>query len=110
MEIELKNGEILKLEVTPLILEYLEEYKGGIEQLRQDAQGKRDANGYTKSLYATNQLLYAIIASNYDTKLTYRQAVRLVKLEDIEKIAQFVIDETSTMKKIEDMNNTEHRI
>ena len=93
MKIELKNGEVLNLEVTPLIFEYLEDYKGGIKKLREDAQGKVDANGYTRSMYAVNQLLYAIVASNYDKQLTYRQAVRLVKLEDIEKIADFVITE-----------------
>lgn len=40
MEIELKNGERLILEVTPLMLEYVEEYKGGIEQLVKDAKGR----------------------------------------------------------------------
>ncbi len=89
MEIELKNGEKLILEVSPLILEYVEDYKGGIDQLKKDAQGQKDANGYTKTMYATNQLLYAIIASNYDTPLTYRQAVRLVKLEDVDRIIKF---------------------
>lgn len=92
MEIQLKNGETLILEVTSLMLEYIEDYKGGIEQLLKDAQGQKDKNGYTKRMYATNQLLYAVIASNYDKPLTYRQAVRLVKLEDIEKIAEFVIN------------------
>lgn len=89
MEIELKNGQKIILEVTPLILEYVEDYKGGIEQLKKDAQGQKDVNGYSKTMYATNQLLYAIIASNYDTPLTYRQAVRLVKLEDVDKIIKF---------------------
>lgn len=89
MEIELKNGERLVLEVTPLLLEYIEDYKGGIEQLKKDAQGQKDVNGYTKTMYATNQLLYAMIASNYDAHLTYRQAVRLVKLEDVDRIIKF---------------------
>lgn len=91
MQIELKNGEKLVLEVTPLILEYFEEYPGGVEQIKKDARGEKDKNGYTRTMYATNQLLYAVIASNYDKPLTYRQAVRLVKLEDVEKIADFVI-------------------
>lgn len=94
LEIQLKNGENIILEVTPLLLEYIEDYEGGIEQLKKDAQGQKDKNGYTRTMYATNQLLYAIIASNYNTPLTYRQAVRLVKLEDIEKIVNFVIDNT----------------
>lgn len=98
MEIELKNGEKLILEVSSLMLEYLEDYKGGIEQLKKDAQGKKDANGYTKTMYATNQLLYAIIASNYIMPLTRKQAVRLVKLEDVDRIIQFVIDNTASEK------------
>lgn len=113
MEIELKNGENLTLEVTPLILEYIEDYKGGIEQLKKDSQGGKDKNGYTKTMYATNQLLYAIIASNYDTPLTYRQAVRLVKLEDIEKIAKFVRDNIPSISKEsnkESLNNIFHRM
>lgn len=94
MEIELKNGERIILEVSPLFLEYIEDYKGGIEQLKKDAQGQKDINGYSKTMYATNQLLYAIIASNYDSPLTYRQAVRLVKLEDIDRIIKFINENT----------------
>lgn len=109
MEIELKNGETLILEVSSLILEYLEDYKGGIEQLKKDAQGQKDTNGYTKTMYATNQLLYAIIASNYDAPLTYRQAVRLVKLEDISKIVDFVINNIPELHE-EKMQKSNHRI
>lgn len=98
MEIELKNGEKLILEVTPLLLEYIEDYEGGIEQLRKDAQGEKDKNGYTKTMYATNQILYSVIASNCDEPLTYRQAVRLVKLEDVERIVKFVIDNTPELE------------
>lgn len=104
MEIELKNGEKLDLEVTPLILEYLEDYEGGVEQLKKDAAGEKDRNGYTKTMYAANQLIYALVASNYDHPLTYRQAVRLVKIEDVERIADFVIkklpDKSESMPKV----------
>lgn len=111
MEIELKNGEKLILEVSSLLLEYIEDYNGGIEQLKRDAQGLKDKNGYTKTMYATNQLLYAVIASNYDKPLTYRQAVRLVKLEDVNRIAQFVIDNIPKIQTVEDINiSTLHRI
>lgn len=110
MEIELKNGEKLNLEVTSLLLEYIEDYQGGIKQLKKDAEGKEYKNGYTKRMYATNQLIYAVIASNYDKQLTYRQAVRLVKLEDIEKIAQFVIDNIpNDLIKQNKENNVSHR-
>ena len=111
MEVELKNGETIILEVTPITLEYLEDYRGGIEQLKKDAQGQKDINGYTKRMYATNQLLYTIIASNYEKPLTYRQAVRLVKLEDIEPILNFMIKNTSkNNNKIEKSDNSLHRM
>ena len=110
MEIELKNGEKLTLEVSPLILEYVEDYEGGIEQLKKDAQGQKDINGYTREMYATNHLLYAMIASNYNEPLTYRQAVRLVKLEDVEKIIDFLIENVAELNEIKKTNITTHRM
>ena len=109
MEIELKNGERIILEVSPLFLEYIEDYKGGLEQLKKDAQGQKDINGYSKTMYATNQLLYAIIASNYDSPLTYRQAVRLVKLEDIDRIIKF-INENTPNRNTQVIEDKSHRI
>ena len=109
MEIELKNGEKLTLDVTPLILEYIEDYKGGIEQLKKDAQGGKDINGYSKKMYAVNHLLYAVIASNYDTTLTYRQAVRLVKIEDVDKIINFANENIPNLTKEEQQEGI-HRI
>ncbi len=98
LEIQLVNGENLILEVTPLILEYIEDYEGGIEQLRKDASGEKNKDGYTKTMYALNQFLYAIIASNYHESLTYSQAVRLVKLEDVVNIIQFMLKAISKLK------------
>lgn len=109
MEIVLKNGEKLKLDMNSLILEYLEDYKGGIEQLRLDAQGQKDSEGYTRKMYATNQLVYAVIAANYDRPLSYRSAIRLVNIEDVEKIADFIIEKLpSVSTNIESLNK--HRM
>lgn len=110
MKIELKNGEKLNLEVTSLLLEYIEDYKGGVNQLLKDAQGEKNENGYTRSMYATNQLLYAVIASNYDKPLTYRQAVRLVKLEDIKYILNFVVENIPSDILEQGQQNFNHRI
>ena len=110
MEIELKTGKIINLEVTPLILEYIGDYEGGIEQLERDANGEKDKNGYTKTMYATNQLLYAIIASNSDEPLTYRQAVRLVKLEDVSKIIKFITQNTPKVQENQQNITTQARI
>ena len=110
MEIELKNGEKIILEVTPLLLEYIEDYEGGIKQLEKDAKGEKDESGRTKTAYVTNHLLYCAIASNYDELLTYRQAVRLVKLEDVEKIIDFMVENVSELKEIKKSNIATHRI
>ena len=110
MEIELKNGEKLTLEVTPLLLEYIEDYEGGIEQLKKDAQGDRDENGCTRTMRATNHILYSIVASNYKELLTYRQAVGLVKLEDIESVVNFAVKNTPEISKISNINNFKHRL
>ena len=110
MEIQLKNGEKIILEVTSLMFEYIEDYVGGIEQLLKDAQGQKDKNGYTKRMYATNQLLYAIIASNYNAPLTYRQAVRLVKLEDIENILNFIKENIPSTNQTRFKEEFKHRM
>lgn len=68
----------------------------------------KDINGYTKTMYAINQLLYAMIASNYDKPLTYRQAVRLVKLEDVPRIIQFANENIPELREVSNKEN--HRI
>lgn len=40
MNLTLKNGETINLEVGPLFLEYLDDYEGGIEQLIADWKAK----------------------------------------------------------------------
>ena len=113
MTITLKNGENLKLEVNSLILEYIEEYDGGLEQLLKDATGEKDKNGYTKTMYAANHLIYSIIASNYDKELTYRQAIRLIKFKDIKRIVHFLSSELPSLKqnmgKIKQEVKSKHR-
>ncbi len=108
LEIELKTGENLILEVTPLFLEYVQDYEGGIEQLQRDSKSLDES----KNMYVANQLLYAIIASNYHKGLTYGEAVRLVKIEDMEKIINFINEELPNAQEnfIPRMRETRHRM
>lgn len=73
-------------------------------------RGGIDENGYSKRMYAGNQLLYAIVASNYDRLLTYRQAVRLVKLDDVERIIAFIIKNLPEQKESRTEELTLHRM
>ena len=108
MTITLKNGEKLNLEVNSLILEYIEEYDGGLEQLLKDATGQKDENGYTKTMYATNHLIYSIVASNYDKEITYRQAIRLIDFKDVEEIVNFISSKLPSLK--QNMKNIEPEV
>lgn len=105
MQITLKNGENIDLEITPLLLEYIEEYEGGIEQLQKDIKSD------DRTMLAVNHILYSVICSNYDEPLTYRQAVRLIQINDMEKIADFVVDNIVKDKKVQNSNtNNIHRM
>lgn len=86
MTITLKNGKNIDLEWSFLVLEYLEEYEGGIKQLKKDITAQKNL------MKIHNHFLYAIVRANYDEVLTYRQAVSLVNFKDSKKIAKFIQD------------------
>lgn len=105
MQITLKNGKNIDLEITPLLLEYIEEYEGGIEQLQKDI----DSND--KAMLAVNHILYSVICSNYDEPLTYRQAIRLIQIDDMDKIADFVVASLVKDNQVQnDKTNNIHRM
>ena len=105
MQITLKNGENINLEITPLLLEYVEEYDGGIEQLQKDIKSN------DRAMLAVNHILYSVICSNYDEPLSYRQAVRLIQIDDMEKIADFVVDNIVKDKQVQNSNTSNiHRM
>lgn len=86
MELELKNGEVINIEVGPLFLEYMDDYQGGINQLIDDWKNKENL------MYIVNFFAYAAIASNYDKPIEKRDTLKLITIKDLEKIAVFVSD------------------
>lgn len=102
MEIELKNGEILKLEIGILFLEYLDDYAGGAKQVIEDFENN------VNFMYIANHFIYSVVASCYDSPLTYRQALRLVRLQDYEKIIDFISKNLNVIK--ESVNNNSKNI
>lgn len=98
MTITLKNGKNIDLDWSFLVLEYLEEYEGGIKQLKKDITAQKN------QMRIHNQFLYAIIRANYDEVLTYRQAVSLVNFKDSEKIGKFIQD---NMEELEEFKKKE---
>lgn len=106
MKLELKNGEVIKLEIGILFLEYLDDYAGGAKQVIEDFENK------VNFMYIANHFIYSAIASCYDSPLTYRQALRLIRLQDYEKIIDFISENLDVIKKaiddksIENVNDT----
>lgn len=102
MKLKLTNGEELEIILTPLILEYLEDYDGGIEGITNDINADR------KLGYVANHFVYSLIASNLNHPIDYRQALNLVRFEDIGKLANFVIDNSESIKQTKESIKNKH--
>ena len=83
MVITLRNGKNIELIWSFLILQYLEDYEGGLKQIQKDMKAKRNL------LKIESLFIYAAVRANYDEKVGYQEAIRLVKLEDVNKINEF---------------------
>ncbi len=81
--ITLKNGKKIELEWSFLVMQYLEDYEGGLKQLKIDMKQKKNL------LKIESLFIYAAVRANYDEKLGYQEAIRLVKMEDINTINKF---------------------
>lgn len=79
----LKNGDKIELQWSFLIMQYLEDYEGGLKQLKKDMQAKRNL------LKIQSLLLYSAVRANYDKKLSYQETIRLVDIKDLEMINNF---------------------
>lgn len=98
MEIVLKNGEKIKLDWNPIILEYLEEYEGGLEQLKKDIESK-------ECRFRTfNFMIYCLISAIYPKELGYREAISLVDVNDYDRIVVFIVQNVNNIKPIEPTN------
>lgn len=79
----LKNGDKIELQWSFLIMQYLEDYEGGFKQLKKDMQAKKNL------LKIQSLLLYAAVRANYDKKVSYQEAIRLVNVKDLKMINSF---------------------
>lgn len=95
MEITFKTGEKLKLDWNPLVLEYLEDYDGGLEQLRIDLEKKETP------FRVFNFIIYCFISAVYPDEIGYRETISLVDPNDYEKIVNFTIEQINNFKSLE---------
>lgn len=98
IKITLKNGVNARLEWNYLVLQYIEEELGGITKLNK----KFLKDNEVKTM---NTFVYALVQANMDEELTYKQAIRLVKVEDIPEIFDFVQEEIEKANKVVESKN-----
>ena len=91
MEIELKNGRRLLLDLNPIVMEYLADYDGGIEQMRQDIKNNKNL------IYVGNHIAYSMISGNLEEKLTFKEVMSLIKIEDVYAILDYIINQSSNI-------------
>lgn len=84
--ITLKNGKKIELQWSFLIMQYLEDYEGGLKKLKADMKKKKNL------LKIQSLFIYSAVRANYDETLGYQEAIRLVDMKDISKINKFFND------------------
>ena len=79
----LKNGDKIELQWSFLIMQYLEDYEGGLKKLKADMQAKKNL------LKVQSLFIYSAVRANYDKKLGYQEAIRPVNANDLSLINDF---------------------
>lgn len=83
MVITLKNGVKIELEWSFLVMQYLEEYEGGLRALKEDMRRREHL------MKIQNIFLYAAVRANYDPVLSYNDAIKLIDFKDVDPINKF---------------------
>ena len=105
--IKLKNGQKIELQWSFLILQYLEDYEGGFKRLKSDIKMKKN------QLKIMSLFIYTAVRANYDEKLSYQEAIRLVPTTEIQKIVNFFeknIKEQAEFKKKHNINHHKKKL
>lgn len=85
MLLTLKNGKSINLELNPIVISYLEEYKGGIKQMREDIMNQTN-------IYAiATHIAYSVVSASIGEKLEFNEVMKLLTIKDVDKIVDFVI-------------------
>lgn len=92
MVLILTNGDRIELEYSFLTIQYLEDYEGGLKKLQLDCKHKRNM------LRIMSLFIYAAVRSNYDKKVTFNEAVKLVNVKDVPKIQEFFEENFKTQE------------
>lgn len=98
--ITLKNGKKIELQWSFLVMQYLEDYKGGLKKLEMDVKTRKNL------LKIQSLFIYAAVRSNYDETIGYQEAIRLVNVKDVKKINDFF---TKNLKEQEEFKKKQRK-
>lgn len=77
MQIKLKDGQELNIEMNLKVFQYLNEYENGVEGLKKNLW-----NDY-------NHIIYSVVKANVDDSVDVKKIIPLIKFEDNLKILDF---------------------
>lgn len=100
--ITLKNGKKIELQWSFLVLQYLEDYEGGFKKLQSDIKSKKN------QLKLMSLFIYTAVRANYDKKLGYQEAIRLVPTSEIQKIINFFEKNIKEQEEFKKKQNYKH--
>ena len=98
--LKLKNGVNIKLEWNFLVLEYLEDYPGGLKGI------EKDMKTHMHEVRVSNYFCYAVISANYDKKVTYEEAIKLIDLKALKRILKFIRDNENEFNEFKKKDQT----
>lgn len=96
----LKDGRQIQLEWSFLVLEYLDEYPGGVRAIQ------RAIKLHQNEVKVTNMLCYAIIRANIKEPLTYEEVIRLLDLKTVRQILKFVEENENELEEYKKKDQT----
>lgn len=96
----LKNGKRVQLEWSFLVLEYLDEYPGGVHAIQ------KAMRLHQNEVKLTNMLCYAIIRANIKEPLTYEEVIRLLDIKSVRTILKFVEENSEEFEEYKKKDQT----
>ena len=96
----LKNGKKVQLEWSFLVLEYLDDYPGGVKAIQ------KDIRLHQHEIKVTNMLCYAVVRANINEILTFEEIIKLLDLKAVKTILKFVEENQQELNEFKKKDQT----
>lgn len=96
----LKNGKHVELEWSFLVLEFLDEYPGGVKEIQKQIKAGKN------SMKLNNMLCYAVIRANLEEPLTYNEIIKLLTFNNVKQIIAFIQENSNEFEDFKKKDQT----